>query len=207
MGANARSDLAQRLRAKSASVGEVFSFISGLYFRGKLTYATAFCAPNSPCRTVFIITSAHGLVAPDASTSCDHLREMADSPIHPNNPRYRAPLERDLLRLASETGANDFFVLLGSIATPKYVEPLFEILGDRLMIPSAFVGLGDMARGALLLRAVREVQPLSYQTITNAREYQNVSAVSLAARIRKAADAFELHVAKQTCRHHSQQRT
>ena len=37
-------DLALRLRGEGAPLGEVFSFLSGLYFRGKLAYARAFAA-------------------------------------------------------------------------------------------------------------------------------------------------------------------
>ena len=39
MSGHARSDLAIRLRDGGAPLGEVFSFISGLYFCGKLAYA------------------------------------------------------------------------------------------------------------------------------------------------------------------------
>ena len=38
----AEFELAVRLRLEGASLGEVFSFLSALYFRGKLTYARAF---------------------------------------------------------------------------------------------------------------------------------------------------------------------
>jgi len=37
--------LALRLRDGRLTLGEAFSFISGLYFRGKLAYATAFAQP------------------------------------------------------------------------------------------------------------------------------------------------------------------
>src|SRR5438477_13153763 len=53
-------------------------------------------------------------------------------------------------------------VLLGSIATPKYVEPLLGIFGERLLFPSEFVGRGDMSRGGLLLRCLREQVELKY---------------------------------------------
>ena len=42
-------DLAQRLRsADGAALGELFAFVSGLYFRGKLMYARRFAAPPIP---------------------------------------------------------------------------------------------------------------------------------------------------------------
>jgi hypothetical protein len=53
-------------------------------------------------------------------------------------------------------------VLLGSVATPKYRETLTAAFGDRAFFPADFVGRGDMSRGALLLRAVRENRELPY---------------------------------------------
>jgi hypothetical protein len=39
-------ELARRLRSKrGAPIAEVFTFLSGLYFRGKIAYATAFARP------------------------------------------------------------------------------------------------------------------------------------------------------------------
>ena len=165
--ADARCDLGIRLRLAGAPLGEIFSFVSGLYFRGKLAYASAFSESEKAAGdSVFIITSGHGLVSPGALTHTDQLREMADVPIHASNPQYRVPLERDLTRLAAELDERDRVVLLGSVATPKYVDPLSNILGDRLMIPAAFIGLGDMGRGSLMLRAVRDAKELVYVSVT-----------------------------------------
>jgi hypothetical protein len=167
LGPSSNSKLAIQLRLSGAPLGEIFSFISGLYFRGKLAYATAFSnSGKARCDSVQIITSAHGLVSPHAMTSLAQLRHMADVPIHISNPQYRAPLERDVLSLADQIDTDDRVVLLGSVATPKYVEPLWNILGNRLVIPAAFIGLGDMERGSLMLRAVRERKQLSYVGVT-----------------------------------------
>jgi hypothetical protein len=166
LGPNARCELAMRLRLSGAPLGEVFSFVSGLYFRGKLAYANAFAVPSDgPLDSVFIITSGHGLIPPRAITSLSQLHEMAEVSIHISNPRYRLPLERALRQFASQIGERDRVVLLGSVATPKYLDPLRQILGDRLMIPAAFIGMGDMCRGALMLRAVREGKPLDYVSL------------------------------------------
>lgn len=154
-------ELATRLRHAGASLGEIFSFISGLYFRGKLAYASAFSEPLSS-QSIFVITATHGLLAPDVSIGRDRLYEMAQVPINASDPRYRIPLERDVMRLAAEIGKADEIVLLGSIATPKYLEPLCSVLGERVMIPSDFIGRGDMSRGSLLLRAVRNRTQLAY---------------------------------------------
>lgn len=158
---NAGFELATRLRQVGASLGEIFSFISGLYFRGKLAYASAFSEPLSS-ESIFVITATHGLLAPEVSICRDRLYEMAQVPINPSDPRYRVPLERDMARLAAQIGSGGEVVLLGSIATPKYLEPLCSVLGERVMVPSAFLGRGDMSRGSLMLRAVRDRTPLSY---------------------------------------------
>lgn len=156
-----RAPLAMQLRLTRAPLGEVFSFVSGLYFRGKLAYAHAFAEPASAAgELVFIITSTQGLVSAGTLTGARHLREMAEVPIHIRNEQYRVPLERDLLRLAARLDKNDKVVLLGSVATPKYLEPLREVLPSQLVIPAAFIGLGDMGRGAVMLRAVRQGRPL-----------------------------------------------
>jgi hypothetical protein len=59
-------------------------------------------------------------------------------------------------------------VLLGSVATGKYVDVLLEFMGERLLFPREFVGRGDMSRGALLLRAVREGKELAYEPVAGA---------------------------------------
>src|SRR5947207_10324204 len=66
-------ELARKLRTPAgASIGEVFSFLSGLYFRGKLTYATHFATHE---RT-YVITTDRGLLPASTSISVDDLRAM-----------------------------------------------------------------------------------------------------------------------------------
>ncbi len=165
----AKFDLAKRVRNGGAPIGEVFSFISGLYFRGKLTYARAFSDPATARHSIFIITATRGLVAPHAPIGLEELAEMAGVPISCSDQRYRVPLERDLARLARRVGKSADIVLLGSIATPKYMEPLSAIFGERLLIPIDFIGRGDMSRGALMLRAVRSMVPLAYAPVLSLR--------------------------------------
>lgn len=155
-----RSDLAQRLRSRAgATIGEVFTFMSGLYFRGKLAYATAFAiTPHD----VQVIVPGWGLRAAGTTIDLEVLRAIAQVPVDPDNDRYTGPLRRDAARLAEQLGPSDAAVLLGSIATPKYVQPLQEILGERLRVPREFIGLGDMSRGALMLRSAAERRELDY---------------------------------------------
>jgi hypothetical protein len=165
----ARFDLAERLRRPGgAPIGEVFAFLSGLYFRGKLAYATAFAQPPPGVPGVLVITPSRGLLLPDQPVVIDTLREFASVDIDSADGRYREPLERDARLLVAHLPARCEVVLLGSIATTKYVEVLDATLDGRLRFPSAFVGRGDMSRGGLLLRCARERRELEYVPLDGA---------------------------------------
>ena len=153
MSERAQFDLARRLRSeKPPTLGEVFAFLSGLYFRGKIAYANAFATAAEQSRP---FSSSRRLAdwspRPRRSDSAD-LQEFAEVDIDEADPRYRGPLERDVKRLAKKLSARGEIVLLGSIATGKYVDVLLEHFGERLCFPADFVGRGDMSRGGLLLR-------------------------------------------------------
>ena len=66
---------------------------------------------------------------------------------------------------------NFWIVLLGSIATPKYVDPLLEIFGERLLFPAEFAGRGDMSRGGLMLRCVSAGVQLTYVPLASATRH------------------------------------
>ncbi len=159
--------LARALRS-GAPLGEVFSFLSGLYFRGKATYARAFGRPPRGVAEALVITSGNGLLRLDERVDDARLRALAAIPIDVRERRYVEPLLRDALDLDRRCGARCRVVLLGSIATSKYVEPLQAVFGDRLLFPPAFVGRGDMSRGGLLLRCVRADRELDYAPIAGA---------------------------------------
>jgi hypothetical protein len=162
-------DLATRLRGGSLTLGEAFAFMSGLYFRGKLAYARRFAtARESKTRWapgIAVITPTRGLQDPDSAVTADLLREFATVDVSADDERYRAPLDRDLQSLAAELEREDRFVLLGSIATGKYVDALVGILGRRLHFPVDFVGRGDMSRGGLLLRHAESGVELPYAVL------------------------------------------
>jgi hypothetical protein len=169
MSERAQFDLAQRLRSnRPPSLGEVFTFLSGLYFRGKLAYANAFAPPRQRRSLVLVITPTRGLVPAAERISLADLREFAEVDIHENDPRYRAPLERDVQRLAKKLPPDGEIVLLGSIATAKYVDVLLEHFGQRLCFPADFVGRGDMSRGGLLLRCAVDRSELRYIPVAGA---------------------------------------
>jgi hypothetical protein len=164
----ARFELAQRLQQESASVGEVFSFVSGLYFRGKVAYAQRFANPPGGAPAALVITAGRGLLPVETRISGAEFREIASVPIDLAEPRYRQPLERDAARLAECIPAEVPVVLLGSIATPKYIVPLLAVFGSRLLFPADFVGRGDMSRGGLMLRSARAGEELSYVAVESA---------------------------------------
>jgi hypothetical protein len=163
----ARFPLAVRLRRpEGVALGEAFSFLSGLYFRGKLAYATRFARPPTGVAGVQVITASRGLVAADTPVSPDILRAFGSVDIRADDPRYRGPLLRDIAHLAGHPDLE--LVLLGSVATGKYVDVLLEVLGERLFFPTDFAGRGDMSRGALLLRSAREGRELAYEPVAGA---------------------------------------
>ncbi|MDQ3997548.1 MAG: hypothetical protein M3303_11115 [Gemmatimonadota bacterium] len=164
-----RSELAARLRDPAGvPLGEVFSFLSALYFRGKLTYARVFANPPPGAKPALVITADRGLMSPEEHVRRDDLVAFAGVDIAGGDERYLAPLRRDVAALARTVGASALVVLLGSVATGKYVDTLLHTFGDRIVFPPAFVGRGDMSRGGLLLRHAREGRELDYVPVAGA---------------------------------------
>lgn len=159
--------LAQRVRRREASLGEAFAFMSGLYFRGKLAYASAFAAPPAGLAGVWVITSNRGLLDVETKVGLSALRSFSQNAIDPLDPRYRFPLLREARRLDARAASCEV-VLLGSIATGKYVDILLEIFGERLLFPADFIGRGDMSRGGLLLRRAAAGEELAYLPVLGA---------------------------------------
>jgi hypothetical protein len=164
---DARFDTALRYRSsEGVPVEEAFTFLSSLYFRGKIAYARHFARPPAelPGTGVLVITPAFGLVPEGWPLTFDRMEALRRTPIDVRNPDYAVPL-REHARTLRETMPDDTrVVLLGSIATGKYVDLLLPVFGEQLLFPDCFVGIGDMSRGAILLRAVREDQELEYST-------------------------------------------
>jgi hypothetical protein len=163
------SELATKLRGgEGAELGDVFAFVSSLYFRGKLAYARAFARPPQGNDGIFVITQGDGLRVPETMIRVDDLERLAGVPIDPQNQSYRAPLLRDL-RARARHWLNTDVVLLGSIASDKYVQLLTSVLGRRLRFPVDFVGRGDMSRGGLMLRSARDGAELHYEVLLDAQ--------------------------------------
>lgn len=156
------SSMVQDLAARGVPIGEVFSFLSGLYFRGKRVYAERFGVPPPGYPGALVIVPGRGLVGLDVLVSRHDLEQMAAVRVDPDSVRFVTALREDATRLGAHLCAEDRVVLLGSIATEKYVEPLLEVLGSRLWFPEAFAGRGDMSRGGLLLRCAAAGRELRY---------------------------------------------
>ncbi|HEU4557275.1 MAG TPA: hypothetical protein VFS20_05475 [Longimicrobium sp.] len=163
--------LARRLRSpEGAPLGDVFSFLSGLYFRGKMAYVRRFGVPRDGLPGALVITPTRGLVPPESAITADILREFKEGAVELSNPGYRNPLETHAKALAEHAPKTEI-VLLGSIASGKYVDILTAIFGERLVFPSAFVGRGDMSRGGLMLRAAESGEELEYVPVLGAKRH------------------------------------
>ena len=159
---NANFQAAQLYRSEEGvPIAVAFAFMSALYFRGKIAYALHF----APIENIFVITAGFGLVGPDWRVTPERMKIMSKTPIDSKKKSYRDPLKRDALALAERLDDDAQIVLLGSVASGKYVDILWPIFGSRLRFPAAFAGLGDMARGGLMLRAARADKELTYTTL------------------------------------------
>jgi hypothetical protein len=161
-----RSELGARLRAEEASIGEVFAWLSALYFRGKLTYAVRFGAGAGAVPGALVMAPGLGLRTPEARLSVPMFRAMGEVDVE--SAAFVQPLLRDAGLIDRACGPAARIVLLGSIATGKYLDTLLGVFGERLLFPETFVGRGDMSRGGLLLRAARSGEELAYRPVTGA---------------------------------------
>ncbi|HZQ53791.1 MAG TPA: hypothetical protein VFB14_16435 [Bryobacteraceae bacterium] len=161
-------DLAVKLRQGIATIGEVYAFISGLYFRGKMAYAEAFQAAPGGIPPALVIVPGAGLVPPETPVTIEQLQTIATIPVDESNPDYRDALLSAAKLLDQHAGPACLYVLLGSVASGKYTIPLLEIFGERLLFPADFVGRGDMSRGGLMLRCARSGTELSYIPVAGA---------------------------------------
>lgn len=167
----ARFDLAEEIRQGTANLGEIYSFISGLYFRGKMAYAEAFRAAPAGTPGALVIVPGAGLVPPDTTVAIEQLRAIAEIPVDESNHAYRDALLGGARLLDRHAGPACEYVLLGSIASGKYTGPLLEVFGERLVFPADFVGRGDMSRGGLMLRCAHSGIELPYIPVEGAARH------------------------------------
>jgi hypothetical protein len=156
---------------EGVEIGDAFAFMSALYFRGKIAYARRFAVPSPTLggNGILVITSGYGLVPPDWRLTAERLKRMQKIDVDMASRNYTKPLREHAQVLHRTLESDAQVVLLGSVATGKYVDVLRPILGDRLRFPTHFAGLGDMARGGLMLRAARAGIELEYQSVDGNR--------------------------------------
>ncbi|MDB4963551.1 MAG: hypothetical protein JWP01_3550 [Myxococcales bacterium] len=160
------SPMGQQLRADGAALGEIFTWLSALYFRGKLVYAQTFARPPAPLPGSLVMAPGLGLRSPDTRITADDLRTMGTIAIESD--AFVRPLRRDAELVEHASGTGTRVVVLGSIATGKYISTLLDVFGSALVFPDAFVGRGDMSRGGLLLRSSRTGDELTYVPVHGA---------------------------------------
>jgi hypothetical protein len=173
MSLRAKFALALRYRTEAGvEIGDAFAFMSALYFRGKIAYARRFAVPSPVIggAGIFVITPGYGLVPPDWRITEERMKRMRKIDIDVATRNYVKPLREHANLLARTLDDDAQVILLGSVATGKYVDVLWPILGNRLRFPTAFAGLGDMARGGLMLRAAREGKELEYRSLDGDRK-------------------------------------
>ena len=171
----ARFAAAERYRSpEGVPIAEAFTFMSSLYFRGKIGYARHFTAPPPELALgtvddgVLVIAPGFGLVPPSWRITAEEMKKLRRTPVDLKSRAYCAPMKRHVQQLR-DAAPDAWFVLLGSVATGKYVDLLLPALGDRLLFPRDFAGAGDMQRGGMMLRAVREERELAYVTLAAPR--------------------------------------
>jgi hypothetical protein len=166
MSPRAGFDAAVRYRSEAGvPIALAFAFMSALYFRGKIAYALEF----GGIENTYVITTGFGLVPPDWCIDQARMKKMQKIDVDVNVRAYAKPLRDTATKLAASLDDDAEVVLLGSVATGKYVDILWPIFGKRLRFPAAFAGLGDMSRGGLMLRAARAKKELEYVTLDTPR--------------------------------------
>src|SRR6478672_2411112 len=98
--AGASFELARRLQIGDTTLGEVFTFCSGLYFRGKMAYARKFALPPRAMEGVQVITPTRGLLPADHPMDLDLMHEFSTVPVDANELRFAKPLARSVAKLA-----------------------------------------------------------------------------------------------------------
>jgi hypothetical protein len=165
MSPRAQFPTALRFQAGEVMIAEAFAFMSALYFRGKIAYALHFGGPENS----FIIAPGFGLVPPTWTLDQERMKKMSRTDVDVKDRRYVKTLRDTATKVATTLDGDAEVVLLGSVASGKYVDILLPIFGDQLRFPHAFAGLGDMSRGGLMLRAVRANVELEYVTLDKPR--------------------------------------
>ena len=169
LGGGGRFALALQLHeGGTIPLGEAFTFLSGLYFRGKLAYARRFARPPAGVPGVQVITTNRGLLPADTpshdATSCGPSRGRD---IRAGEPRYRSRCGGTSRR---STGGEPrehrrrSFCWAASRPASTWTCCSTSWASGSSFRRSSWAA-GDMSRGALLLRAARADEELAYAPV------------------------------------------
>ena len=128
----ANFELAAKLRAGAATLGEVYSFISGLYFRGKVAYSDAFGSAPQDLPPAVVIVQGLGLLPLQTLMTAEKLTAAGAVSIERDHIAYRTALLRDAKAVKSASGASCQFVLLGMTAQYDLISALSHHLVNAL---------------------------------------------------------------------------
>jgi hypothetical protein len=154
------------------AIEDAFSFMSALYFRGKAAYVRRF-APTPAA--IQVIAPGFGLVPFGWTIDATRFTKLEKTPVDPASRSYRTPLEQHALSLAESVAPDGKVVLLGSVATGKYIDVLWPVFRERLVFPRCFAGLGDMSRGSIMLKASVSGEELDYVPIDGRKHRRETS--------------------------------
>jgi hypothetical protein len=98
----ARFGAALRFRSEEGvPIEEAFSFMSSLYFRGKITYARHFALPPPELGDtgIFVIAPGFGLVPPSWCITGERMKKLRKTPVDLKNRSYCEPLRQHARQL------------------------------------------------------------------------------------------------------------
>jgi len=152
------------------TIANAFTFMSALYFRGKHAYARAFATEDPRIgTTAFVIAPGFGLVPLDWRLDQERMKKLARTKIDVRSRSYTMSLQKSCRELEARLAPDDTVVLLGSVASGKYVDVLEPVFGGRLRFPRIFAGMGDMKRGSVMLKAAASGVALEYVDLSHRR--------------------------------------
>jgi hypothetical protein len=133
-----------------------------------MAYSRQFANPPRGVAGSYVITTNCGLIPPQTKFTMPELQALSKNQIDLTDKHYCRTLRCSAEDIAGKLTKQCDVVLLGSIATGKYVDLLLQVFDHRLLFPIDFVGRGDMSRGGLMLRCAADNTELEYGLVRGA---------------------------------------
>ena len=158
---------AERYRSpEGVTIEEAFTFMSSLYFRGKIGYARHFAAPppelalGSRTTASWSSLPASGWCRRACRITPEEMKKLRRTPVDLKSRAYCAPMKKHVEQLR-DLAPDGLGGAPGQRRDRQVRGPAAAGPRDRLLFPRDFAGAGDMKRGGMMLRAVREDRELS----------------------------------------------